>query len=297
MAGARQIVDAPAFTPLPYGLWDAVEQRSPGDPHWQNGVTWVERCPDAATTYDECLAVTGTGGPPPEPPVKDATVDQRFRGATPFTVVAEFDCTPVGLNDAATVAADALDRVEQRQVEEAFWTGEAGGQTVVFPHLAADAEVVDSNDMVLQPVAVVCSPTSDPLDPAEGLGVLEDCLSQCYAGQGLIHVSRAAEPTLAAWNLIEERDGALYTTSGNRVVVGGGYEGSGPDGTTPVAGTSWIYATGAAFGYRGDVRITAPNESIDRSTNTMRMIAERTYVLGFECCLLAVNLTLGVPTT
>ena len=30
---------------------------------------------------------------------------------------------------------------------------------------------------------------------------------------------------------------------------------------------------------------------------TMRMIAERTYVLGFECCLLAAHFELGVPTT
>jgi hypothetical protein len=28
----------------------------------------------------------------------------------------------------------------------------------------------------------------------------------------------------------------------------------------------------------------------------MRMIAERTYVLGFECCLLAAHIVLGVPT-
>lgn len=293
MAGARQIVDAPAFTLLPYGLWDAVEQRSPGDPHWQNGVTWVERCPDGGTTYDECLSVTGTGAPPPEPPAKADNVDQTFRGATPFTVVAEFDCTPVGLADAATVAADALDRVEQQQVEAAFWTGTAAGQQVVFPHLAADTEVLDSHDIVLQPTASVCVTGQDA---AYALGALEACLADCYAGQGLIHVPRDAEPTLAAWNLLEKRDGGLFTTAGNRVVVGGGYTGSGPDGTAATAGTSWIYATGAAFGYRSDVRITSPRESIDRSTNTMRMIAERTYVLGFECCLIAANMTLGAPT-
>jgi hypothetical protein len=293
VAGARQIVDAPAFTLLPYGLWDAVEKRTPSDPHWQNGVTWIERCPDGGTTYDECLSVTGTGSPP-EPPVKADNVDQTFRGATPFTIVAEFDCTPVGLNDAATVAGDALARVEQQQVEAAFWTGTAAGQQVVFPHLAANAEVVDGNDILLQPTASICITGADVV---HGLGALEACLADCYAGQGIIHVPRVAEPTLAAWNLIEDRDGQLYTTSGNRVVVGGGYTGTGPDGTAPADGTTWLYATGAAFGYRGDVRMMSPRESIDRSTNTMRMIAERTYVLGFECCLLAANISLGVPTT
>lgn len=294
MAGARQIIDPPAFTPLPYGLWDAAQKPAPAGPHWQQGVTWIERCPDGGTTYDECLSVTGTGGPPPEPPVKADNVDQTFRGATPFTVVAEFDCSPVGLRDAETVASDALARVEQQQVEAAFWTGSAGGQAVVFPHLTANAEVLDSQSIVIQPTATTCVTGADA---AHAMGALEDCLGDCYAGQGIIHVPRIVVPTLAAWNLITERDGRLYTTAGNLVVVGGGYTGTGPDGTAPADGTAWMFATGAVFGYRGDVQVTSPRDSIDRSANTMRMIAERTYVIGFECCLLAAHLTLGVPTT
>lgn len=292
MAGARQIVDPPAFTSLPYGLWDAAQKPAASSPHWQQGITWIERCPDGGTTYDECLSVTGTGAPP-EPPAKADNVDQTFRGATPFTVVAEFDCSPVGLGDAATVAADALARVEAQQVEAAFWTGTAGGQTLVFPHLAANAEVLDAQDIVLQ---IVASPAVTGADVVQALGELEADLATCYAGQGIIHVPRVALPTLAAWNLVEERDGRLYTTAGNLVVVGGGYTGSGPDGSTPAAGTTWIYATGAVFGYRGDVQVTSPRDSIDRSANTMRMIAERTYVLGLECCLLAAHIVLGVPT-
>ena len=292
MAGARQIIDPPAFTPLPYGLWDSIQHPTPSGPHWQQGITWLERCPDGDTTYDECLTVTGTGAPP-EPAAKTGNVEQTYRGATPFTVYAEFECSAVGVGGAESVAADALARVEQQQVEAAFWTGTAGAQAVVFPHLAADTEVVDSQDIVLQPVA---SPAVTGADVAHALGELEAELADCYAGQGLIHVSREALPTLAAWNLIAERDGRLYTTGGNLVVVGGGYTGSGPDGSAPAAGTTWIYATGAAFGYRSDVFFTDVRESLDRSENTIRMIAERTYVIGFECCLLAAQITLGVPT-
>lgn len=292
MAGARQIVDPPAFTSLPYGLWDAVQARTIDNPHWQQGITWVERCPTGGTTYDECLSVTGTGGPPPEPPVKADNVDQTFRGATPFTVVTEFDCSPVGPRDAATVAGDALDRVESQQVETAFWTGTAGGQPVAFPHLAANAEVLDAQDILLQPAATT---VADGVDAPRALGALEAELASCYAGQGIIHVPRTVLPVLAAWNLITERDDRLYTRAGNLVVVGGGYTGSGPDGAAPAAGSAWIYATGAVFGYRGEVQVTSPRESIDRATNTMRMIAERTYVLGFECCLLAARVLVGVP--
>lgn len=293
MAGARQIVDPPAFTALPYGLWDAAEKRTPAAPHWQQGITWIERCPDAGTTYDECIAVTGTGAPP-APAAKADNVDQTFRGATPFTVFAEFDCSPVGLNDAVTVAEDALARVEQYQVETAFWTGTSGAQAVVFPHLAADTQVLDAQNIILQPAATTCVTGADA---AHALGALEDCLADCYAGQGIIHIPRIALPTLASWNLIEARDGGLFTTAGNRVVVGGGYTGTGPDGSAPAAGSTWMYATGAVFAYRSPVRTFEPRDSIDRANNTYRMIAERTYLLAFECCLLAAHFDLGVPVT
>lgn len=289
---ARQLVDLPtAFTPLPYGLWDTVQQPSGDGPHWQQGITWIERCPTGGSTYDECLSVTGVGAPP-EPPAKTANVDQSIRGALPFTVVAEFECAPVGLAEAESVASDALARVEQTQVETAFWTGVAGGQPVVFPHLAADTEVLDGT-VVLQPVA---SPAVTGADVAQALGALEQELADCYAGQGIIHVPRSVLPTLAAWNLITERDGRLYTTAGNLVVAGTGYTGSGPDGTAPAAGTAWIYATGAAWGYRSDPYVTRLRDSLDRTSNTLRMLAERTYLIGFECCLLAAHIVLGVPT-
>lgn len=289
---ARQLVELPAvFTPLPYGLWDTVQHPAANGAHWQQGITWIERCPTGDSTYDECLAVTGTGAPP-EPPPKTANVDQAFRGATPFTVYAEFECSPVGIPEAESIASDALDRVEQQQVEAAFWTGAAGGQAVVFPHLAANTEVVDG-DVVLQLVATTAVTGTDV---AHTLGVLEQELTDCYAGQGLIHVPRTALPTLAAWNLLREVDGRLYTPAGNLIVVGGGYTGTGPDGAAPAAGTTWIYATGAAWGYRSDVYVSRLRDSLDRSSNTIRMLAERTYTIGFECCLLAAHIVLGVPT-
>jgi len=291
---ARQLIDLPtAFTALPYGLWDTIQTPSPGGPHWQNGVTWIERCPTGDTTYDECLSVTGTGAPP-APPAKTSNVTQDTRGALPFTVIAEFHCTPVGLADAQNIARDALTRVEQQQVEAAFWTGTAAGQQVVFPHLAADTEVEDG-DVVLQPVA---SPVVTGADVAHALGELEKELADCYKGQGLIHVPRTALPTLAAWNLVrvDDASGRLVTPSGNLIVAGGGYTGSGPDGAAPGAGTSWIYATGAAWGYRSDVYFTQVRDSLDRSSNTLRMQAERTYLISFECCLLAAHIALGVPT-
>ncbi|MEU9323193.1 hypothetical protein AB0D91_05175 [Streptomyces canus] len=295
---ARQLIDLPTvFAALPYGLWDTIQTPSSDGPHWQNGVTWIERCPTGDTTYDECLSDLDSDAtePPPAPPAKTANVEQATRGAMPFTVYAEFECSPVGLGDAATVAGDALARVEQQQVETAFWTGVAGGQEVVYPHLASDGEEFDGQDILLQPVA---SPAvTGGADIAQALGALEQELADCYHGQGLIHVPRSALPTLAAWQLARLDDaGRLVTPAGNLIVAGSGYTGTAPDGNTPADGTTWIYATGAAFGYRSDVYVTPVRESLDRTSNTLRMLAERTYVIGFECCLLAAHIALGVPT-
>jgi hypothetical protein len=289
---ARQLIELPTtFTSLPYGLWDSVQTPGADGAHWQQGVTWEDRCPTGDTTYDECLSVTGTGSPP-EPPPKTANVVQESRGALPFTVVARFDCSPIGLGDAQTVAQDALARVEQLQVERAFWTGVAGGQAVVYPHLAADAETLDG-DIVLQPVA---TPVVTGADIVTALGLLEQELAECYAGKGLIHVPRSVLPTLDAWNLTEVVDGRLVTTAGNVVVAGGGYPGTGPDGAAPADGTTWIYATGAAWGYRSNVFFSQVRDSLNRSSNTLQMLAERNYLFGFECCLLAAHIVLGVPT-
>ncbi len=289
MAGARQIVDPPAFATLPYGLWSAAQHPTP-PAHWQQGITWIERCPTGGTTYDECVSVTGTGEPP-APDAKADNVDQTYRGATPFTVYARFDCSPIGVAGAENVARDALARVEQQQVEAAFWTGIAGGQALVFPHLAGDTEVLDSQGIVLQTVASECV---TGVDVVRGLGELEQCLADCYAGQGLIHIPRSALPTFAAWNLVREVDGRLLTPAGNVVVVGGGYTGSSPAGGAPAAGTTWIYATGTVFGYRSEeVFFTRLGESLDRAENTIAMLAERTYLLGFECCHLAALINLG----
>ena len=55
--------------------------------------------------------------------------------------------------------------------------------------------------------------------------------------------------------------------AGNLVVPGVGYTGSSPAGVAPAAGTSWIYATGAMFGFRSDVYAREFPGTFDRAKN------------------------------
>lgn len=302
MAGLRQIVTAPTFTPLPYGLATVTQpQDSTSDPHWMNGVTYTVRCGGGGTTYDECIVVTGTGvaggaGAPPPQPTKVANVQQTLRGATPFTCVAEFDCAPVGHVDIDTAAEEALTRVEGWQMERAFWSGFAGpaGQQrrVVFPSLAnSQTAIVDANAVPLQSVVVTGNGVGAAFKPARALGVLEGLLGDCLMGVGTIHIPQFALPSFAGagpTSAIVKQGAQLRTMNGNMVAVGAGYPGTGPDGSAPPAGQTWIYATGPVAMWRSNPRVLNARESFDRAKNTQKMIAERTYVLGWDCCHFAV---------
>lgn len=301
MAGARLIIDGPDFSGMPYGLWDSAQHPAADTPHWMNGVTWQDICLSGPTytTYDDCAAVTGTGGAPPAPANLAANTLRTDRGATPFTVFTEFDASPVGL-DAIGDKAHAetqLARVEAVQAEAAFWTGMAGGVTTVWPHLAANAVLLDGDSITLQTAATPL--VTGGANVTTALGQLEYQLAQCYGGQGYIHVPRSVLPLMTAWKLLDftrADDGVLCTKAGNRVVVGGGYPGTSPAGSAPAAGTSWIYATGAVFGFRSDVVVREMPGTFDRAKNTVKRQAFRTYLFGFECCLIGALVNLGVTT-
>lgn len=301
MPGFRQVIDGPAFTALPNYLWDAAQHPSPGGPHWQQGVTWSEWCGGGSTVMDECVAVTGSGAPSAQSTLA-STVSQVNRGATAFTVFAEFDCSPVGQDAEMNQAAEALARTENYQITKAFWTGKAGttagptSTTTVFPHLSANTVVTDPNGITLQTAASQSVTGGD--DAAVALGVLEYNLASCYGGEGVIHIPYLALPTFVARALVRRDDatGKYYTAAGNCVVPGQGYDGSSPSGAAPAAGTSWIYATGPLFAFRSDVFVQPFPGTFDRAENTVRKMAYRTYLFGFGCCHLAALTTLGVPT-
>jgi hypothetical protein len=296
VAGIRGIVDGPDFVALPNALWEAAQHPAPAGPHWQQGVTWTDWCGGAGTTYaDECVAVTGTSGAVPAAPPIEPTTSGVDRGATAFTVYAAFDCSLIGLPD-VDQAAQALDRSEAFQVGRAFWTGRAGGQATVWPHLAADDDLDDPHGIRLQTAADTVLAATD--DPAVAVGRLDSALADQYGGLGVVHVPVTALATLKARNLVrmDDADGVLRTPGGHRIVAAAGYTGSGPDGSAAPDGSAWIYATGALFGYRSDVAVRDFPGTFDRSNNTVRKQASRTYLFGWECAHLAALMTLGVPT-
>jgi hypothetical protein len=277
---------------MPYGIFTVVNDRPVDDPHLLLGVEYQPLCGGAGTTFDYCV----TGGPGPGFSV---TASRTLRAATPFTVFAETQCSPVGDNwdRANDDARNILLTTEQYQVERALWTGEVAGlSNQMYPHLAAAAPVTQTLvtnglQVTLQTQAVIVS--GGPMSAATAIGLLEGALGACYDGQGVLHVPESVVPALANLNMIYRQGKNLMTHNGNLVVAGAGYTGSSPSGVSAPPGSTWMYATGQMFMYRGDIITFGRESELNRATNTLTAVAQRTYVLGWDCCHFAVQINTG----
>jgi hypothetical protein len=302
-AAPKMLVQAPTIDPRDYGLLSTVEARyDEADVHWRNGARWSDICGLGGTTFDPfCL-----GGSPSGPADKAANVTVNHFAATPFTTVAEVDCSPVGYSqeEQRARAVDALTRTEPYQVENSFWTGSAGGQTanIVYPHLAANAAVLDGSSGL--PIATLqCAATAvtgtTVLDITEGIGRLEAAFMALAPtmGKGVIHLPSILAEALFYNHVAEVEGTVIRTRLGNKIAVGAGYPGTGPDGSR-TSNAVWVYMTGPIFAYRGSPQTFAFREMLDREDNTLKTIVERPWLLGYSCCALpAVLISVGGDVT
>jgi len=278
------------FANTAFGLFSAINWVPDADPHWQGGIQYDAECTAVGVTSSPCIS----GSPDSAELLKTATWTRSTRGARPFTAYDEVDCSAAGggWEEGQNRALAALARSAQTQVEATFWSGSSGLGAPVFPNLTTTGVVLDSTrQIVLQPASTIIS--GAPLDVVEGLGRLEQALRDCYDGVGVIHVPLRLASAFAARNLCYIRGNQLVTYAGNIVVIGGGYPGTGPDGSTPPGGSMWIRATGPLFGYRSAPRTFDPPTMLDRSVNTFKAIAEQNFLVGWRCCLVGALVTTG----
>jgi hypothetical protein len=286
MAGPRVLAKPPTFVDRQYGLLSVVEARyDEPDRHWRNGITYQDICQLGGSTYDPYCLASGTGT---TPAAKAANVFNTTYGALPFTVFAEVDCSPVGYSqdEQRARALDALSRTETYQVENVFWTGAAGGDTgIVYPHLAADTAVVDTTILPNATLQCAVTPVSGvgAFEVVEAIGRLEAAMGACYNGQITLHVPLVLAERLISSAMVAPNGPVMMTKTGNKVAFGAGYPGTSPAQAT-TAGVAWVYATAPVVAYRGAPETFAFREELDRTTNTVKSIVERNYLLAFPCC-------------
>ena len=248
-------VDAPTRRPLPFGLFSAANERTE-DRRWTNGVEWQNI---------GCGAPFATGAVCEDVPPFEEGDGGSMGEASPFTVFAPFQCSPVSWTEqsATTMAQSKLVAGEEKAVERVLMTGAAGNK----PSLQADAETI----------------TSSPVSPTLLLARLEDWLAQNYGSLGVLHLTPGAATVFAAEGLIKDSGARMLTKIGTPVSVGAGYVNESPDGTAAGDNEFWAYMSPAVIYYQGNISSDV-SATLDRKKNDLLATAFRTYVVGYDDC-------------
>lgn len=292
VTAGRAPVRAPAYAPSRYGLLSAADVADDGAMRWRNGGdTEALPCTEARALILNCPVVTGMTKTP------TVTGGIGIEGAEPFTVYAEISCGPVGQGDVGIQAntVELLRRGEGRAAERVFWTGTALGGTI-RPHLAEDTVVTETSPggvmSTLQTAATVV--TGSIVGAEAGLAYLEGALAECYGGEGIIHMPATLGSFLYSKGGAVKDGDRLRTGLGNKIAIYSSNNREGPDGTAPAAGRYWMYATGNVVVHRSGIEeASGARASLNRSENTFVYVAERTYLIHWDCCHLAQQVTLS----
>lgn len=264
-----------------YGILSSTEPIHLSDPHWQTGLEWESDCSvDASSTLPPC----------PDPVASKATDGGLiFCSADPFTVLGSYKCSTGGrsVSESMTIASNRLRRNKERAVEQIFWTG-------ITPVGTVNPSLQGGNDSCgITPVDL--TPVTGALNPVAALAVLESAIAGCIpGGVGVIHLTFGVLPYMAANHLLFERDGKFYTPSGQLIIAGAGYPGSGPSNVPATSGETWVFATGPMSVFYSDIFFTPSqiDQAVDRSLNNVTFWAEQTYAVIWECCLFAIRVSL-----
>lgn len=274
------LIDAPPPPPPPYGLFNVALGPMPfPNPAAQGGgVIYVpDACVDDVFLYDmTCPPVTGSK--------TFSAIDTAVSGA-PFAVITSYTCGSIGYSFAEVEQRVRL-RMQMRAqmaVERRVWQGQAPD--------AGQGAIVGLFRNATNLGAALC--------PTEGFRLLEQALADNGVMGGIIHARSGMGPYFANSHLYEYGTGGrLVTCNGTRIVLGQGYDGTGPTGQAVTATTEWIYATGRVLIWQ-DPEIMVPpiDQTMNRTTNQIYAIAEQVYAAAVECGVWAVQVTRDCSTT
>ena len=262
MPAVRHLVPAPIAIPRRFGLFSQAEIRTAQvteagvDEHWRLGIQWQsQNCSTVKVTTNDCLTAGMSEYPPGE--AKDPDEYCEVREFAPFTVYAYNDDDIPG-HTLAEHEQNAIARLvndEQRAVEAEVWTN----------ILAEAGAPVDLTAFTAK----------------QGLGALEAGWADLHGIQPTVHLSVNAATVLG--DCLYREGSRLFTYTGSPVVVGGGY-------FLPSADAAIIAVTGPVVMYRSEINTQA--NAVAKATNQVSIIAERDYVVGWDCGSLAATISL-----
>ena len=261
-----------ASLPLRYGLFAAANGPLDLPVHGRNGGVHYETalCGEGFGYEVECIDDQNSKAA--------AWTENGLTSVTglPFIVFATMQCGSLGytFEEERAFILERLKGVEQAVVEELFSTSTLGqGPGLV----TADGitTVTGAGDTV--------GDVLSELERARYCGFTGN-LTQ-YGPPGILHVAIPVFNELKVEHLIEF-DGTRWRTPIGTVVSTGCYANNDPAGAAPADGVFWMYLTGQTTIWRtpdSQVQIAPVEGSLDRATNQYMMLAEREYVVTYEC--------------
>jgi hypothetical protein len=250
---------------------------------WERGISFQDVSCLVPTVMGECPACDVPG-------LKDAQVagTETFR---PVSLIQAVQCSTFGGIDVQGVAAGALDATSSYALARELLTGEASRRD------ANPRAQGDQSNPSLQADAISIGDSFT--DPIAAVGCLEQAIADATGGRrGVILVG--PQVALEMWPFLVREGGNVFTVTGTRVLIDGGFDGRPPTGevspgddspgdcvpwnTTggPVLGDQlWIYATSAVWACVGSAQMLG---DIDRANNTATARDERVGLPVFTPC-------------
>lgn len=207
---------------------------------------------------------------------KSADFDQGLNvvTGTPFMIYATLQCGAAGYSfeENRSFVVERLKGVEQGVLEEIFSTSTFGQGPGL---LGADG------------ITTVVGGGTTALDVVSELERAMYCgASLKYGAPAYLHMPIPVFNELKAVTGLLSFDGTRWRTPMGSVVSSGCYAGNTPAGAAPADGTFWVYITGQTTVWRAsdnDIHVYDREGSLDRTTNQWLLIAEREYVVTYEC--------------
>lgn len=183
----------------------------------------------------------------------------------PFTVYATVKCGTVANGTLEDKVRRRLANGEQSVVEQAMGALLAAGATPVVPPGATIVDVVGELEQWLYGNA--------PID-------------QQYGNAGYLHASPRLLSYAKEAELIISDGPILRTHMGTVWVFGGGYA---DDGTIYISGNVTVWRS-------PEVTVVPKLQTLDKTTNQLYMLAEREYVVSYDCVAASAVFDWGAPT-
>ena len=107
-----------------------------------------------------------------------------------------------------------------------------------------------------------------------------------YGPPGILHVAIPVLNALKEAHVVEKDSSGRWVTPMGTVVSAGCYANNDPAGAAPADGVFWMYLTGQTAIWRtsdAELQVAPVEGSLDRTTNQYLMMAEREYVVSYDC--------------